>query len=95
MAAAPPQTGGEPIDIRHDFAGRRDLALMPRLDEVVLHVDDQQAGLARRHGVERMQFVHTPRHPVERGWRDGNLVHCCILYYCKRRMDRRRASSWP
>jgi hypothetical protein len=45
-----------------------------------LHVDDQQAGLARRHGVERMQFTHAPRHPVERGWKDRNLVHCCILY---------------
>jgi len=64
MAAAPPQAGGKAIDIRHDLAGHRNLALMPRLDEVILHVDHQQAGLARRHSVERMQFAHAPRHPI-------------------------------
>src|SRR5262249_50019711 len=54
----------KPIDIWRDLAGHRNLALMPRLDEVVLDVDHQQAGLARRHGVERMQFAHAPRHPI-------------------------------
>jgi hypothetical protein len=80
MAAAPPQPSGEPIDIRHDLTGRRDFALVPRLDEVVLHVDDQQGGLAGRHPVERMQFAHPPRHPLQSGWGDCNLVHRCILY---------------
>jgi hypothetical protein len=41
MAAAPAQTDGEPIDVGNDLAGRGNLTLLPRLDEVVLHVDDQ------------------------------------------------------
>ena len=81
MAAAAPQLGGEPIDVGHDLARQRHLALMARLDEIVLHVDHQQRGLARVDDVERVQLAHARIHAVERGLRDRDLVHRCVLNY--------------
>ena len=75
MAAAAAQLGGEPVDVRHDLARQRHLALVARLDEIVLHVDHEQRGGARVNGVERVQLAHPGVHAVEGGLRDRDLVH--------------------
>ncbi len=79
MAAAPPQLFGEPVDVRHDLARRRHLALMALLDEVVLHVDHEQRGLAGIDGIERMHLSHPGLHAVEGGLGNRDLVHRFVL----------------
>ena len=79
MTAAPPQTGSEPVDVRHDLSRQRNFALVTRLDEIVLHIDHQHGGLAWLDGVERMQLAHSCGHAVECGGRDRDLVHRCVL----------------
>ena len=47
VAGTAAQRGGEPVDVRYDLARHRHFALMARLDEIVLHVDDQEGSAAR------------------------------------------------
>jgi len=79
MAAPPAQPRRQEVDIRHDFARQRNLALMARLDEIVLHVDHEQGGFARLDRLEWVRFAHPLRHAVACGGRDRDLVHRCVL----------------
>src|ERR1700722_10406571 len=79
MAAVAPQFGGEAVDVRHDLARQRDLALMPGFDEIVLHVDDQERGAWRVDGVERMQLADPRPHPRQGTLRDRDFVHVFLV----------------
>ena len=61
------QFGAEPIDVRHDPARHRHLALVARLDEIVLHVDDQQRRAAWLDHIERVELPDAGAHALERG----------------------------
>jgi hypothetical protein len=65
VPAAAAKLGGEPVDVRHNLARQRHLALVPRLDEIILHVDHHQRGVVRIDSVERVQLAHSYRHAVE------------------------------
>ena len=79
MTAAAAQLCRQPIDVGHDLPRGRDFALMALLDEVVLHVDHDQSGLARVDGIERMQLAQTRLHAFGGGLGNRDLVHLCFL----------------
>jgi len=58
----------QPVDVRHDLARQRHLALVARLDEVVLHVDHGSAwprGRWRSNGAACPSRVHASREACE------------------------------
>ncbi len=78
MAAASAHRRRQPVDVRHDLARHRHLALVAGLHEIVLHVDDDEGGLRR---VDHSNGCARPArfHALDEIGGDRQLVHGCSL----------------